>query len=86
MKSRYYPFWNTICDFWKKADISSALLTGNMEDKKEKDSKSKKEKKSKKKEAQSEESSGKLDDSIQSDKDIEKRLDKIIETLLSEKT
>jgi len=57
-----------------------------MEDKKEKDSKSKKEKKSKKKEAQSEESSGKLDDSIQSDKDIEKRLDKIIETLLSEKT
>ena len=57
-----------------------------MENKKEKDSKSKKEKKSKKKEAQSEESSGKLDDSIQSDKDIEKRLDKIIETLLSEKT
>ena len=57
-----------------------------MEDKKEKDSKSKKEKKSKKKEAQSEESSGKLDNSIQSDKYIEKRLDKIIETLLSEKT
>ena len=64
-----------------------------MEDKTEKDKKpkSKKEKKSKKKdkekEAQSEEiSNGKNDDSIQSEKDIDKRLDTIIETLLSDKT
>ena len=64
-----------------------------MEDKKEKEkeSKSKKEKKSKKKDkekgAQSEEiSTGKNDDSNQSEKDIDKRLDNIIETLLSDKT
>ena len=44
-------------------------------------------KKDKGKDAQSEEiSTGKNDDSNQSEKDLDKRLDNIIETLLSDKT